>query len=164
MKKGELSLLAAYDLTTGREPLEHDEWEPTTEQAETLRGLEANLGAALLPGGKDDAKARARELAAIPNDVFEEYLNTEPNPTHEGAMGFAAVRADEGSETPLPPHMAKMVAKMNAWSRSLATVVDHLDELPEGRQRELVLEAIRSLGEQAQRWLDRLEGRAPHAG
>ena len=60
---------------------------------------------------------------------------------------------------PLPASMAKMVVKMNEWSLGLAGLIDELDTLPEGRQRELVADAARSLAVQAQRWVDRLEGK-----
>ena len=58
---------------------------------------------------------------------------------------------------PLPAYMADMVVKMNEWSLGLAALVDDLDELPEGRGRELVADAARGLAEQAQRWVDKLE-------
>jgi hypothetical protein len=66
-------------------------------------------------------------------------------------------RADEAM--PLPAYMAKMVEKMNEWSLGLAGLYDDLDELPEGRGRELVAAAAAQLAEQAQRWVDRLNGR-----
>jgi len=60
---------------------------------------------------------------------------------------------------PLPAYMARMVEKMNEWSLGLAGLYDDLDELPDGRGRELVAKAAGQLAEQAQRWVDKLEGR-----
>jgi hypothetical protein len=63
------------------------------------------------------------------------------------------------SALPLPAYMAKMVVKMDEWSLGLAGLYDDLDSLPEGRGRELVANSARSLAVQAQRWVDRLEGK-----
>jgi len=60
---------------------------------------------------------------------------------------------------PLPAYMARMVEKMNEWSLGLAGLYEDLDELPDGRGRELVAKAAGQLAEQAQRWVDKLEGR-----
>lgn len=72
----------------------------------------------------------------------------------------AQQRAADGA-VPLPTYMAKMVEKMNDWALGLAGLVDDLDELPEGRGRELVAKAATNLRDQAQRWVDRLEPERP---
>jgi len=71
----------------------------------------------------------------------------------------AAQRATDEA-MPLPAYMSKMVSKMNEWSLALAGLYDDLDELPEGRGRELVAMAAEQLEEQAHRWVDKLTPKA----
>lgn len=59
---------------------------------------------------------------------------------------------------PMAAHMSTMMLKMHEWAGGLAALIEDLDDLPEGRSRELVLEAARHLAKEAQRWVDRLEG------
>jgi hypothetical protein len=62
---------------------------------------------------------------------------------------------------PLPAYMANMVVKINEFSIGLAAMVEDLDQLPEGRGRELVAEAIDGLIRQAERWAEELAPAKP---
>lgn len=63
----------------------------------------------------------------------------------------------EASAPPLSAHMARMVRQIHEWAGGLAALVDDLDELPAGRGRELVAEAIEDLGREVERWRAKLQ-------
>jgi len=102
----------------------------------------------------DDVLARPSKASRL----VEQAVHLKDADERKRQAQRANVRAQDGA-APLPAYMASMVTKMNEWSLGLAGLVDDLDDLPEGRGRELVLAAARNLGEQAQRWVDRLERR-----
>lgn len=69
----------------------------------------------------------------------------------------AARRRRDGEAAPLPAYMAKMVVKINEWAAALASIEGDLEQLPDGRGREMVLDVLRELASQTQRCIDRLE-------
>ena len=68
----------------------------------------------------------------------------------------AAQRQREDSALQLPAYMNAMVMKMAEWEAGMRDLEDDLDDLPEGRGRELVGETAQRLGETAYRWVDRV--------
>jgi hypothetical protein len=83
-----------------------------------------------------------------------------------------AERKARDGALPLPAYMTKMLEKMNEWTLALASIRDdELDDLPDGRAKDLVASAAEALEEQAFRWSNRLrkapdmsviEGRVRH--
>jgi hypothetical protein len=67
----------------------------------------------------------------------------------------------QGKAMPLPAHMAKMVMQMNEWTRGMNALREDIDDLPEGRGRELVAKAAGDLAEEAWWWADRLQPGKP---
>jgi hypothetical protein len=106
-------------------------------------------------------KAAMPKLLAEPSKSrrFVEQAVSRRNADERKRQIEEATRRRDATAAPLPAFMARMVAKMNDWSGSLAGLYDDLDELPEGRGRELVAETAAELARQAQRWVDRLERR-----
>jgi hypothetical protein len=128
-----------------------------------------------VPTRHEDRVEMATKLLADP-EVVKAAAKTVLDPSTKAGRLLSQAAYDQDSEKrrhqreleeqsrarralPLPASMAKMVVKMNEWSLGLAGLIDELDSLPEGRQRELVADAARSLAVQAQRWVDRLEGK-----
>jgi transposase len=126
-----------------------------------------------MPTQHEDRVAMATKLLADP-EVVKAAAKTVLDPATRAGRLLAQAAYDQDADKrrrrreqeeqsradkalPLPAYMAKMVVQMNEWTLGLAALVDDLDELPDGRGRELVADAARKLAEQAQRWVDRLE-------
>jgi hypothetical protein len=107
------------------------------------------------------AKAAVQKVMAKPSHsrrVIDHAVHDANAERRRAERERAEQRRADGA-LPLPAYMATMVLKMDEWSGSLAALVDDIDELPEGRGREMVSEAAARLARQAQRWVDRLERR-----
>lgn len=121
-----------------------------------------------VPTRHDDRVEMAATLLADPT-VVEGVLATPSvaqrhveNAVHEREVERrqkgreVAQQQREDAALPLPAHMAAMVLRLREWASGLAELVDDLDDLPEGRARELVGEAAAELEYQAGRWRERL--------
>jgi hypothetical protein len=100
----------------------------------------------------------ARQIAAEPTPTrrFLEQELSRRNAEERKRQIQEASRQRDATAAPLPAYMSKMVVKINEWSAALASIEPDLESLPDGRGREMVLDALRELARQTDRCMARL--------
>jgi hypothetical protein len=96
----------------------------------------------------------ARQIAAEP---FIGQEVSRHNAQERKRQVEEANRRRNATAAPLPAYMARMVVKINEWAAGLASIENDLEQLPDGRGREMVVDVLRELATQTQRCIDRLE-------
>lgn len=118
------------------------------------------MASTLLADPEVAAKAVEKALAtpSKASRLIENTVAKKGAERRKKAMQAAQHQREDGA-LPLPAYMSSMVMKMTEFEVGMKALEDDLDDLPEGRGRELVGEAARRLGDTAYRWADRLERR-----